>query len=156
MASPTDNFRIRTATTADVPAMAGCRLTDPEAGPADPRMAAYFDGRHHPHEALPSRMGFVALMGEAVIGYIAGHLTRRHGCAAEIQYLFVAPEFRRRGVATALLRRLADWFVTTGALKVCVCVDADSPAAKPFYASTGASPLKRFWYGWEDISALRS
>jgi GNAT superfamily N-acetyltransferase len=119
-------------------------------------MAAYFDGKHHPQEALPPRMGHVALVGEAVIGYIAGHLTTRHGCAAEVQYLFVVPEFRRRGVATALLRLLADWFVTTGALKVCVCVDADSPAAKPFYASTGASPFRPLWYGWDDISALRS
>jgi len=155
MASPSDNIRFRAATAADVPAMAACRLTDPAAGPADPRMAAYFDGTHHPQEALSPRIGHVALAGEAVIGYIAGHLTTRHGCAAEVQYLFVAPEFRRQGVATALLRLLAAWFVTRAALKVCVCMDADSPAAKPFYASTGASPFRRLWYGWDDISALR-
>ena len=119
-------------------------------------MAAYFEGKHHPQEALPPRNGYVALVREAVIGYIAGHLTTRHGCSAEVQYLFVAPKFRRRGVATALLRRLADWFGKAGALKVCVCVDADSPAAKPFYESAGASPFKRFWYGWDDISAFRS
>src|SRR5215472_3114914 len=107
MASLSDSIRFRAATTADVPAMAACRLTDPAAGPADPRMAAYLDGKHHPDEALPPRMGHVALVGEAVVGYIAGHLTTRHGCAAEVQYLFVAPEFRRRGVATALLRLLA-------------------------------------------------
>ena len=119
-------------------------------------MASYFDGTHHPQQALSPRTGHVALVGEVVIGYIAGHLTTRHGCAAEVQYLFVAPEFRRRGVATALLRLMADWFVTRGALKVCVCVDADSPEAEPFYASTGASPFKRLWYRWEDISALQS
>ena len=35
-------------------------------------------------------------------------------------------------------------------------VFADSPAAKPFYESAGASPFKRFWYGWDDISSLSS
>ena len=84
------------------------------------------------------------------------HLTTPHGYAGEVQYLFVAPEFRRRGVATALLRLLADWLGSADAQKVCVCVDADSPAAKPFYESAGASPFKRFWYGWDDISVLRS
>ena len=156
MAISSDNIRFRIATSADVPAMAACRLTDPAAGPADPRMAAYFEGKHDPQDALPLRIGYVALLREAVIGYIAGHLTTRHGCRAEIQYLFVAPDFRRRGVATALLRLLADWFGKADALKVCVCVDADSPAAKPFYESAGASPFKRFWYGWDDISAFRS
>jgi GNAT superfamily N-acetyltransferase len=155
MATSSGNISYRIATSADVPAMAACRLTDSEAGPADPRMTAYFEGKHHPQQALLPRIGYVALARETVIGYIAGHLTTRHGCAAEVQYLFVAPEFRRRGVATALLRRLADWFGEAGALKACVCVDADSPAAKPFYESTGASPFRRLWYGWDDISPLR-
>lgn len=119
-------------------------------------MAAYFDGKHHPQQALPPRIGYVALVRDGVIGYIAGHLTTRHGCAGEVQYLFVSPDFRRRGVATALLRLLADWFGSGCAQKVCVCVDADSPAAKPFYESTGASPFRRLWYGWDDISVLRS
>ena len=42
----------RTASDADVPEMAACRLRDTEAGPADPRMAAYFRGQHHPQRAL--------------------------------------------------------------------------------------------------------
>jgi len=155
MVTSSDDIRFRVATSADVPAIAVCRLTDLAAGPADPRMAAYLDGTHHPQEALPPRVGYVALIREDVIGYIAGHLTKRHGRAGEVQYLFVAPDFRRRGVATALLRLLADWFVNARARKVCVCVDADSPAAKPFYESAGASPFRRLWYGWDDISVLR-
>jgi GNAT superfamily N-acetyltransferase len=153
MASSHD-IRFRIASSADVPAMARCRSTDPAAGPADSRMAAYFEGQHHPQQALPSRVGYVALAGETVIGYIAGHRTTRHGCAGEVQYLFVAPEHRRRGVAKALLRLLADWFSKAGAQKVCVCVDADSPAATPFYQSVGASSFRRFWYEWDDISVL--
>ena len=94
MVTSSDDIRFQIATSADVSAMAACRLNDPAAGPADPRMAAYFDGEHHPQQALPSRVGYVALVPEGVIGYIAGHLTTRHGCDGEVQYLFVAPEFR--------------------------------------------------------------
>jgi GNAT superfamily N-acetyltransferase len=149
------DIQFRIATSADVPAMAACRSSDPALGPADPRMAAYFDGRHHPQQALPPRVGYVALEYGAVIGYIAGHLTTRHGCAAEVQYLFVAPDFRRHGIATALLRLLTNWFGSAAARKVCVCVDPDSRAAKPFYESTGASPFRRLWYRWDDISVFR-
>jgi len=149
-----NDIAFRLATSADVAAMAACRLTDPAAGQADSRMAAYFDGHHHPQQALLPRVGYVALAGDRVIGYIAGHLTTRHGCAGEVQYLFVAPEYRRQGLATALLRLLADWFSGTGAQKVCVCVDADSPAARPFYERAGASPLRPFWYAWPDISII--
>jgi ribosomal protein S18 acetylase RimI-like enzyme len=148
------NLRFRPATAADVPAIAACRSSDPAAGPADWRMAAYFDGRHHPQQALRPRAGYVALANETVVGYIAGHQTRRYECEGEVQYLFVAPEFRRRGVATSLLRLMADWFATAGASKVCVCVDADSPAAIPFYQSSGAAPIKRLWYVWNDISTV--
>ncbi|MGH9347263.1 MAG: GNAT family N-acetyltransferase [Vicinamibacterales bacterium] len=59
-------------------------------------MEAYFNGQHHPQQALLPRTGYVALNGDQVIGYIAGHRTNRHGCAAEVQYLFVAPAYRRR------------------------------------------------------------
>ena len=45
---PTQRLRFRIATEADVPAMAACRLQDPEAGPADSRMAAYFRGERVP------------------------------------------------------------------------------------------------------------
>lgn len=136
--------------------MTACRLQDPEAGPADSRMAAYFRGEHHPQRALLPRTGYLALVKDKVIGYIAGHSTTRHDCAGEVQYLFVAPEFRRRGIAGAMLRLLAAWFQEQGVARVCVCVDADSPAAQHFYHSLGASPLpsRRFWYVWENIGCL--
>ena len=87
--------------------MAECRLTDPAAGPADSRIDAYFSGQHHPQQALPPRVGFVAVTEHSTIGYLAGHLTMHHGCAGEVQYLFVAPAHRRRGIATKLLQLLA-------------------------------------------------
>jgi GNAT superfamily N-acetyltransferase len=117
-------------------------------------MAAYFNGHHHPQQALLPRVGYVALVDDAVVGYVAGHLTTRHGCAGEVQYLFVTPAYRRRGVATALVRLLAGWFRERAAARVCVCVDADSPAGEPFYGSLGASPFKKHWYVWEEVAAL--
>jgi GNAT superfamily N-acetyltransferase len=139
--------------------MASCRLSDSAAGPADARMGAYFSGIHHPQQALPPRIGYVAIMDQRVAGYIAGHLTTRHGCAAEVQYLFVEPAARRKAVATRLLRLLASWFVENGAQRVCVCLDADSPSARPFYEAVHAVQLSethRLWFVWNDIGKVLS
>src|SRR2546430_11652709 len=100
--------------------MARCRLTDPAAAPADPRMAAYLEGKHHPRQALEARVAYVALVGDHVVGYIAGHLTRRDECDGELQYLFVDPSRRRLGVAGQLLRELARWLTELGAGRLCV------------------------------------
>jgi len=151
-----DHVRFREATAADVPAMAACRLGDADAGPADERMAAYLDGHHHPQQALAPRTGFAAFAGDAVIGYIAGHLTRRYGYDGEVQYLYVVPGYRRRGVASDLLRLLLGWFEERGVTRVCVNANLDSPAAVPFYLSQGALPLNPHWYAWEDTRAART
>jgi GNAT superfamily N-acetyltransferase len=148
---------LRVVTEADVSAISECRLRDPEGGPADPRMAAYFRGEHHPQRALLPRTGYAAFIEGTLAGYIAGHLTTRHGCEGEVQYLFVASPFRRRGVASALLRSLAAWFRDRGAKRVCVSLDAESPAAQPFYRALGAHPLspeRKLWYIWDDIGVL--
>jgi GNAT superfamily N-acetyltransferase len=145
---------IRAAGADDVPAMAASRLGDPAAGPADGRMAAYFQGRHHPREALAPRVGYVAELGDDVVGYIAGHLTRRFGCDGEIQYLYVTPDHRRLGIARQLVRRLAGWFLEHGASHVCVDVDPDSPAARALYLDLGAADLQPPWMEWRDIRDL--
>ena len=144
----------REATSADVPAMERCRLPDLAAGPADPRMAAYLDGRHHPQQALPPRVGYVAVVNGGVVGYVAGHRTRRLGCDGEVQYLYVVPPHRRRGVGTGLLRSLAGWFRDQGIAKVCVNANLDSPPAVPFYLSRGATPIDAHWYVWPDVGVL--
>jgi GNAT superfamily N-acetyltransferase len=150
----TGDLRFRLASDADVPAMAACRATDPSVHPADTRMAAYFRAEHHPGQALLPRVGFVALAEDTVVGYVAGHRTTRHGCAGELQYLFVAPAYRRRGVAARLVGLLAAWFSDQSVHKVCVCLDADSPAAQPFYDRMGATPFKKYWRIWENITTL--
>ena len=115
-------------------------------------MAAYFDGRHNPQQALPPRVGYLALENGAVVGYVAGHLTTRNGCAGEVQYLFVVSSRRRRGIGTGLLRLLAKWFEEGGVRTVCVAIAADRPPeARPFVESVGAIPLQKNWHGWQDI-----
>jgi GNAT superfamily N-acetyltransferase len=148
-------IEFRQAAVADVPAMLSCHRTDPVNSTPDNRIAAYFDREHHPQQALPARIGYVALSKDQIVGYIAGHRTTRHGCAGEVQYLFVASEYRRRGIATRLLEMLAEWFTAEDAARVCVALAGDSPIeAQPFYEHAEARPLKRFWYGWEDISVV--
>lgn len=149
-----DGISFREVTTDDVDAMRRSRLDDPAAGPGDPRMEAYFNGEHHPQHALRPRTGYVAIRGGHVAGYIAGHLTRRYGCEGEVQYLYVAPDHRRGGIAAALLRLLAQWFREHDARKVCVNANLESPGAVPFYESQGAVPLSKYWYVWDDIAAI--
>ena len=151
---PAPELRYREATSADVPAMERCRTADPEAGPADARMAAYLDGQHHPQQALAPRTAFAALAGDDVVGYIAGHATRRYGCSGEVQYLYVTPRYRRHGVARRLLRSLARWFYTEGIHRVCVNADIESAGAVAFYTAQGALPLNTYWYVWEDLGSL--
>jgi len=150
---PAADVVFRPATVADVPVMTAARLTDAE-GPADPRMAAYLAGTHHPSGALAPRTAFLGARGGTVIGYIAGHLTRRHGCEGEVQYLYVAPPDRRQKVGTGLLLRLAAWFAEQSAFRVCVNVNPDSPAARPFYAHHGATDLQPLWLVWSDVRMI--
>lgn len=140
---PVTNLLCREASTDDVPAMARSRLSDPAAGPADESMAA-------------PRSAFVAVAYGAVVGYIAGHLTRRFERDGEVQYLFVAPGYRRIGVAGQLLRAQGRWFRDQGVSKICVNVDPANAGACAFYARQGATELRRAWFVWSDIGALIS
>jgi GNAT superfamily N-acetyltransferase len=147
-----DLCSVREASVADVALMEQARSLH-GVGQADERMADYFRGLHHPHKALLPRIGYLALADGKPVAYTAGHLTTRFGYEGELQYLFVAPPYRRRGIGRRLVSSLANWFVTHGALRVCVCVDLESEPAAPFYTSLGASPFRPSWYGWENIAA---
>ena len=148
-------MKYRQATAADVAAMAACRLTDPAAGRADERMRAYFEGTYHPGDALTPRAGFVAFDGDTMVGYIAGHRTTRMGAQGEIEYLFVAPVARRKGVARELTRLQLLWLLEHGARDVIVNTDPDYPGSTEFYLSCGASQINRHWLRWSDVASLK-
>jgi GNAT superfamily N-acetyltransferase len=123
-----------------------------EGGTSEERMTAYFDGQLHPQHALPPRVIYLAEEGNALIGYIAGHLTRRHGCDGELEWLYVIPESRRSGVASGLMPCLAAWFKEQKAARVCVNVARTNTAAIQFYAKNGAAPMKPGWMVWADFA----
>lgn len=152
MSNP-DLISVREASVSDVELMEQSRTLH-GAGRADERMAAYFRGLHHPQKALLPRTGYIAMADTKPVGYAAGHLTTRFGYAGELQYLFVALPYRRRGIGRWLVKSLASWFAAQGALRVCVCVDLESEPAAPFYVSLGASPFRPSWYAWENIAAM--
>ena len=108
-------------------------------------------GTLHPCDALPARNLFVALANNDVIGFIAGHLTTRLNCTGELQWINVLENYRGNGIASALLRLLASWFIENNATKV--CVDPDDTARK-FYAKHGASNLNQHWMVWNDVARI--
>ena len=118
------------------------------------RILQYMTGELHPREALPARVAFVCISQDRIVGLIAGHLTRRFGCDGELEWISVRPEYRNRGVASELLRCLAQWFAAQNAKSVCVDVEPTNHAARQFYARNGAQYLKPHWMAWRDIGAV--
>ena len=118
------------------------------------RIQRYMRGEHDPQKALKPRMLYVALQNSAVVGFIAGHLTRRYECDGELQWINVMEVERNTGIATALLRLLAQWFVSQHAFKICVDVDPENIVARNFYIRHGATELNRHWLVWNDIRSI--
>src|SRR5579875_2345943 len=118
---PQEELLYRPATLRDVSAMAQLRSEHWGNAPDWERtVASYLSGEHHPRQALLPRVAIVAEYEGEIIGFIAGHLTRRHKCEGELQWINVSASEHRKGVATGLLQHLAEWFVENGAHRVCV------------------------------------
>lgn len=156
-AAPLTPIQYREAQRSDIPRMARIwGLEKGEGGTSEERMTGYFDGLHHPQHALLPRVIYVAYESDALIGYIAGHLTHRYGCDGELQWIYVTPEWRRKRIASELLRRLAAWFKAQQASRVCVNVAASNVVAHRFYARNGAEGMNQHWLVWNDIAAAGS
>ena len=105
------------------------------------RIHGYMAGMQHPQQALAPRTVVVAIEQDLLTGFAAGHLTRRHGCDGELQWINGARHRRGAGLADDLRAR-----------RVCVDVDAGNPVARAFYLRHGAQPLNDHWLVWEDIA----
>ena len=139
----------------DIPAMARIRAAEWETEEYwRLRIARYLKGELHPRQALQPRVSYVALQDDAVVGFIAGHLTERYQCQGELEWINVVPERRGSAVASGLLRRLAEWFVQNEAPRVCVDVEPENLPARRFYTRHGARPLNPHWLVWDNISAV--
>ena len=145
-------IRIRTAEEHDIAAMAAIRAQEWETAEFwETRIPLYLSGEHSPRQALAARAAFVAVDDKGVIGFVAGHRTRRHECDGELQWINVDADGRRSGVASRLMEAMAKWFVEQQAFRVCVNVDPKNTAARSFYAKHGARDLKQHWMVWEDV-----
>jgi GNAT superfamily N-acetyltransferase len=145
------DFRI--ATTDDLPGFA--RLRSLGWGDMEywiPRITAYMDGSNNPQQALPQRIVYVAVDDVNIIALIAGHLTTRLDCEAELEWIDVDTAYRRKGIASQLVKMLASWFAGHNAHKI--CVDPGNEQARTFYAANGAKNLNQHWMYWEDIAVV--
>lgn len=152
---PSGAVKYREAAKTDIAAMARIRAAswgDEEYW--QKRILGYMECEIHPQKALKPRVGYVAVKNEAVVGLIAGHLTQRHGCDGELEWIDVAAEQRGSGIAAGLLQCLAKWFVERKALKICVDVQPTNTVARRFYARHGAEELNPHWMIWKDMSKV--
>ncbi len=146
-------IRYRRAERSDVPHMARIwGIEKGEGGTSEERMTAYFEGRLHPQKALLPRVIYVAEEADALIGYIAGHLTQRYDCDGELEWIYVIPQRRRSRVASNLLHCLVAWFKEQQAKRVCVNVATSNVVAHRFYARNGAEVMNQHWLVWRDIT----
>ena len=142
----------RAAEESDIAGMAEVRAGDWETAEFwRDRILWYLTCQSHPRDSLDQRIAFVCLDGERVVGLIAGHLTKRFGCHGELQWISVRPEYRGGGIASDLLRRLAEWFIAHNAHTVCVDVKEENVRARRFYSSHCAEILQPSWLVWKDI-----
>jgi GNAT superfamily N-acetyltransferase len=118
------------------------------------RITGYLQGTQQPQHALPERVILLATIDAQPAGLVAGHLTQRFDCNGELQWIDVVPEHRRLGIASALLRKQAEWFFAQNVSRVCVDVQPDNSIARSFYARHGAVPLNPHWMVWNDIGAV--
>jgi GNAT superfamily N-acetyltransferase len=145
----------RLANESDVPAMARIRAAEWETEEYwRVRISRYLNRELHPQQALMPRVSFVALEGDSLVGFIAGHLTRRYACDGELEWINVVPERRGSAVGSELLRLLATWFAEKKAARVCVDVDPANMTSRRFYLRHGAENLNEHWLVWNDIKVV--
>src|SRR5439155_26782635 len=98
----------RLAEKADIPAMGRIRAAEWETEEYwRVRISRYLNCELHPEQALMPRVSYVALEAESLVCFIAGHLTRRYSCDAELEWINVIPEHRVIAVASELLPLVA-------------------------------------------------
>lgn len=149
-------MEIRPAEERDVQAMAALRAREWQDEPywVD-RIGGYLKGQHHPYQALAPRAAWVALEDERVVGFVAGHLTRRFDCDGELEWINVAGENRGQGIADRLVAVMLEWFREQNASLICVNVAPDNPVARRLYARHGAVEMNPHWMIWRDLRQQR-
>lgn len=118
------------------------------------RIRGYLDRKNNPGDSLVPRVIYVAMEGEYLIGFVAGHLSTRFNCQGELEWINVVPQHHGGGTGSQLLRLLAQWFVERKAFRICVDVEPDNTLAHRFYMRHGAEKLNKHWLVWKDVSVV--
>jgi ribosomal protein S18 acetylase RimI-like enzyme len=151
----TEQIHYRLSEESDIPAMAQIRAAEWETEEYwKRRISGYLACELHPQKALLPRVSYVALQGDSLVGFVAGHLTRRYGCDGELEWINVTPEHRGTEIASELLRLMAAWFGDHRAPRVCIDVDPSNTVARRFYMRHSAEILNPHWLVWNDISVV--
>lgn len=85
-----------------------------------PRVTGYFERTHNPGYSLAARAIYLVVHKKQIIGFVAGHCSTRMKCTAELPWIFVLPQWQRKGVGTSLLQPLKQWFQKHKSTKVIV------------------------------------
>jgi ribosomal protein S18 acetylase RimI-like enzyme len=146
---------IRPAELTDVPSMAELRAqTKGTQAFWTDRIDRYLRGEHSPQGALELRLAFVAIHQGKIVGFVAGHRTRRFDCDGEVQWIDVEQQHRGRGIASRLMAQMGAWFVSQNTRRICVNVAINNLAARKLYEKCGAQPLNDCWMVWEHSSLI--
>ncbi len=124
------------------------------------REEAYLDSRFRPADDALSRFQAdypvwlrdrtrftgVAEVEDEVVGLITAHLWGPAPILKEevevfIEYLFVSPDARRRGIGTALVNEVANWAQINGSVRLRLRSLARSGDAHAFWTQLGAEPF---------------
>ena len=119
-------------------------------------------GRRDCAAAVRSEAGLVAVEDEAVVGFLT--YAPRFDEAAEITWMAVRNDRRRRGIGQALIERLSEQLAASGArILVALTVSPSDPGPEPddgyqatraFYRSTGFVLARDLRNEWESDTAV--
>jgi ribosomal protein S18 acetylase RimI-like enzyme len=139
------SFHVRSAQPTDIPALMRLKRQLAESENAlhalNATEAHWLRDGFGPHAAFCS---FVAEEGNRVVGMATCSkrvITGWNGPVAFLQDMFVEADRRQRGIARALMARVAAFACEIGSPIVELTVRSDNPAAQAFYRNAGCMPL---------------
>jgi ribosomal protein S18 acetylase RimI-like enzyme len=175
---PIPDLRIRRGTPDDAPAIANVRVDTWRSAYRGLVPDALLDGldateitaswRRGLESIDPTRVAFVADVGDQVVGFATGGRPRheKEGYRGEVYALYVRDAYQGKGIGRALLREAAGELVKRGLSPIVIWTLFDNPASRGFYESLGGTvigekrepfeghELHEVAYGWIDPAPL--
>jgi len=159
---------VRAAAATDAPAIARVRIDAWRSTYRGMIPDAYLDGmsvdESESHwrrilQAAPGRFSvFVAVEGEAVVGFAAGHMLEppKLGCDAELSAIYLRADRRRTGIGRRLAGTVAAAQRGHGATALLTWVIAGNRPARAFYEALGAELLVEQPFQWDGIDLVET